>query len=259
MKKFTIVLLLIVLPLLVVSKNIEIPDVLNRQVVGSNPLDSVQFKIYKAFVTDMMAQEYEEMGKLNQQLMLLAKEKSNNLISYWQAYLQFYQGIFHLQMNQPENAKDEIEKGIEIISDIHNKTVEDYALLSRLQSIYLQFAGMKIMNLSKEMNDNGRKALELDSENLRANFVHGCNDFYTPEMYGGGKEAEKYFLKAIALPDQKIANKYMPSWGKDEAYELLIKLYLKHGDKEKAGQYYDEAILLYPQNFMIKQLEKSVY
>jgi len=258
MKKSTIFLFAILLPILLHSENIVSTKSDSQKHIHSNLLDSIQSKIYNVFVADMTRQENVEMKKLNRELLSLSKEKSNAIINYWLGYLQFYQGIFYLQTKQNENAKNEINKGIDIINEIKSKTSEDYALLSRLQSISLQFAGMKVMSLSKVMTENSKTALKLDPENLRANFIYGSNDFYTPEMYGGGKEAEKYLLKAISLPEQKISNKYLPSWGKDEAYEMLIKFYLKKGNKDKAKHYYEEAIKLYPQNFMIMQLSGKI-
>lgn len=259
MKKIGLFIFIILLPLLNYSRNIEKVAPNNPQeYIVTNILDSIQSKIYNAFVKDMMTQKNIEMTKLNNKLLQLSKDKSNNLISYWQGYLQFYQGILYMQIKKNENARDEINRGIEILSEIKNKTAEDYALLSRLQSISLPFAGMKVISLSKAMSENSKKALELDPENLRTNFVYGSIDFYMPEMYGGGKEAEKYLLKAISLPDQKIINNFRPSWGKDEAYELLIKLYIKKGSNEKAKQYFQKAIKLYPKSFMIKDLEEKI-
>jgi len=260
MKQLIFFLLVVLLPLSVYSNGVETTQYGSPQeIISSHVLDSIQFKIYNAFVKDMMLQKSVEMSRISEDLLQLSKKTNTNIISYWQGYLQFYQGIFYLQMKQNENAKNEIDKGVDIVTGIRNKSSEDYALLSRLQSISLQFAGMKAMVLSKAMTENSQMALELDSENLRANFVHGCNDFYTPEMYGGGKNAEKYLLKAISLPDQKTPNMFLPSWGKEEAYEMLIKLYIKKEDKDKASFYYKEAIALYPQNYMIRQLEKSIH
>lgn len=97
-------------------------------------------------------------------------------------------------------------------------------------------------------------AVELDPENIRANFVYASNDFYTPEMYGGGKEAESYLLKALELPSQKVENTYLPSWGREEAYEMLIKVYIKAEKWNEAKEHYAAGIEEFPRSYVINQL-----
>lgn len=83
----------------------------------------------------------------------------------------------------------------------------------------------------------------------------GSHDFYTPEMYGGGKEAEKMLLKAISLCSQKINNPYLPSWGKQNAYELLVRWYIRKEEWTLAQKYYEEGILQFPESYLIKSLK----
>jgi len=99
----------------------------------------------------------------------------------------------------------------------------------------------------------------LDSTNVRAYFVYGSNDFYTPEQYGGGKEAEKYLLKAISMPTQKEKNNILPSWGKEEAYEILIRLYIKKENWDLAEKYFHEGIEEFPDSYSINQLKPKLH
>ena len=128
-------------------------------------------------------------------------------------------------------------------------------MLALLQSFSIQFkSGMEAGAMSSKVKNNVKKAIKLDEQNLRAYYVAGSNDYYTPEKYGGGAEVENYLLKAISLPDQKIKSVVLPSWGKESAYEMLIKWYIKKENWAKAKQYFTEANTLYPQNYPISQL-----
>ena len=98
----------------------------------------------------------------------------------------------------------------------------------------------------------------MDSTNLRGYYVFASNDFYTPEKYGGGQDAEKYLIKAISLPDQKIKNDYLPSWGKEESYEMLIKLYIKKEKWVLAKKYFQEGNKEYPESYTINQLASKL-
>lgn len=258
MKKLPLILLAVLLPIGVYSAKPETSyPILEQKSRDSFSLDSIQSKIFSAFLSDIMSQTNAEMSFIGNKLDDLSKQKPNSVISYWQAYLQFYQGIYYLKVEHAERCKNEFDKGISILTNLKNKNTEDYALLARLQGISMRFAGMNAPSLAQEMSSNAKKAIELDPDNLRANLIYASNDYYTPAIFGGGKDAEKYLLKAISLPEQKVVNTYMPSWGKDEAYEMLIKLYLMREDKASAKKYYDEAIKLYPGNFILKQLESQ--
>jgi hypothetical protein len=114
------------------------------------------------------------------------------------------------------------------------------------------------MYISEDVNKNVNSAVSLDSTNLRAWYVSASNDFYTPEQYGGGKKAEKYLLKAISLPAQKIKNGYLPSWGKEESYVMLITLYVQNEKWDLAKKYYQEGIAAFPKSYQFNQLASKL-
>ncbi|MEM6687031.1 MAG: hypothetical protein AAF617_14715, partial [Bacteroidota bacterium] len=153
-----------------------------------------------------------------------------------------------------KQAEETCDEAVEWLEDLDNKTSEDYALLALIQSFGIQFKGMKAMFISSRIKKNAKKAISMEPKNLRAHYVFASNDFYTPEKYGGGKNAEKFLLKAIALPDQKVKNPFLPSWGKEQAYEMLIKLYIKKKDLANAKKHFKAGIDLYPESYNLKQL-----
>lgn len=64
--------------------------------------------------------------------------------------------------------------------------------------------------------------------------------------------------KAVSLDEQTVANPYMPSWGKASAYAMLIDIYIKKGDFEKAKQVLNEAQRHYPSDYMIGQYAEKL-
>ncbi len=229
-----------------------------EQVKSDSLLVGIQNKIYQAFVQSLMSQNNEPLEKISKELEALSKEKHQNLITYWRAYLQFYSSIYYLKKGDKKTAEKEIDKGINWLKEMKNKNSEDYALLAMLQGFSIQFKGMKAMFISGDIKKNAKMSIALDSTNLRAYYVYASNDFHTPEKYGGGKEAEKYLLKAISLPAQEIKNVYLPSWGKEEAYEMLIKLYIKKEKWDLAKKYYQKAIKEFPDSYVINQLASKL-
>ncbi|MBW8049880.1 MAG: hypothetical protein FVQ77_05985 [Cytophagales bacterium] len=256
---------LFIISLIVISCNgnstqIDKSQIINYQkesasIQSDSLLVGIQDKILQSFVQSLMSKKIEEMEKLSNELEKLFKQKNKNLILYWRSYLQFYKSIYYLKSSEKENAKKEIERGVDWMEEMKKKNSEDYALLTMLKSFSIQFkSGMKAAFISKDVKQNAKTAIAIDSLNLRAYYVYASNDFYTPKKYGGGKEAEKYLLKAISLPDQKIKNIYLPSWGKEEAYEMLIKLYIRNKKLDLAKKYFKKANKLYPDNYTINQL-----
>jgi hypothetical protein len=222
--------------------------------VSDSLLFDIQNKIYNAFIKGRMSNTNEALNNLNSDLETMYKTKKLGLILYWQSYLQFFSSINYLSKSDSKSAATEIGKGIELLNSVEKKNSEDYALLAMLQSFSMQFDFSRAMVLSEETAQNASLALSLDTANIRAWYILASNDFYTPEQYGGGKKAEKYLLKAISLPSQKINNNYLPSWGKEESYEMLIKLYIKNEKWDLAKKYFQEGKEAFPKSYTIGQL-----
>lgn len=218
-------------------------------------LNGIEGKIMMAFAQGIMSKDVSKMDALDTELETFSKSRKNNLVFYWRSYLMFYKTILYMEAGEKKKAGKLCNKAIEIMEGLKGKNAEDYALLAMLQGISFEFIpGIKAPFLAKKVEENLNTALEIDSLNLRVNFVVANNDLHTPEKYGGGKKVEKYALKAISLPAQKVKNSYLPSWGKEEAYETLIKFYIKKEKWELAKKYYKEAHGNYPQSYLIAQL-----
>lgn len=237
-----------------VSLNVNSYQVVNQSNPDIAVMEGIQEKINQMFGQAFMTQKPDAMEDLSNDLKELYKDYKQNLIQYWRAYLQFYKSIYYLKNGDKKNAEKEIDQGIEWLKGIQGKNSEDYALLSLLQGFSLQFKGFRVMFISSEVKENAELAITLDSMNLRGYYTFASNDYYTPEKYGGGLKAENFLLKAIALPNQSIANRYSPSWGKQEAYEMLINLYIKREQWEQAKTYFQQAIAKYPDNYQINRI-----
>ncbi len=225
-----------------------------EQIKSDTLLVGIQNKIYDAFIQSLLSKDNKALSELSNSLVELNKSKKQNLIVYWQSYLQFYSSIYYLKMDDKVTAEKEIDKGIDWLDEMKSKNSEDYALLAMLQGFGIQFKGMRAMFISGEIKKNLKKAIAMDTTNLRAYYVYANNDFHTPKKYGGGKETEEYLLKAISLPVQKVKNDYLPSWGKEEAFEMLIKFYIKNENWDFAKKYYQEGIKEFPDSHTIRQL-----
>lgn len=214
---------------------------------------NIQDRIMNAFMNSFTVQNNSEMQTLIDEISFLYDNSKNTLFLYWEGYIYYYNSIIYLKSSDKKKAKEELNKGIKALESIKTKNSEDYALLSMLYSFSCQFLGFpEVVQASKKATNCIEKALKLDKNNLRVYYVLANNDYYTPKKYGGGSNVEENLLIAISLPTQKIDNPYLPSWGRQESFELLTNFYLKKKDKENARKYIELGLAEYPNSYTLK-------
>jgi len=124
-----------------------------EQIKSDTLLVGIQSKIYDAFVQSLMLKDNKALSKLSNSLVELNKSKEQNLILYWQSYIQFYSSIYYLKKDDKATAEQEIDKGIDWLDKMKSKNSEDYALLAMLQGFGIQFKGMKAMFVSSDIKN----------------------------------------------------------------------------------------------------------
>ena len=67
--------------------------------------------------------------------------------------------------------------------------------------------------------------------------------------------AKKYLTKALELSAQKSISPYAPSWGREEAYEYLIRYLVEEEKGEGARKLQEQALKEFPNSFMIRTLQ----
>ena len=218
---------------------------------GDSLLNGIQQKIQTAFRLSIRTDNPQSLRALYRELETAKYVKRYDWALYWQSYSALYLSIYYLKKGDRKSATRETQKAIRILKQKTAKNSEDYALLAWIQGISMSFQGAKAMFIAQEMHQNIRQALRLDSTNIRAYYVYASTDYHTPEKYGGGRKCEKLLLKAISLPARKERKPYLPSWGKVESYDLLIRCYLRKQQPALARKYYNEAIQQFPRNKML--------
>lgn len=221
-------------------------------------LTDIQKKIYSTFIKGITTNSTKPMTDIGDALNEINKKRNSSIIKYWIAYQRYYLSILYIKMGNRDMSEDTIDEAIDTIESIKNKSSDDYALLSIMTGFSLQFKGMKAMFIASSIKKSAKQAIVIDSTNIRAYYAYGSNDYYTPKQYGGGKEAEAYLLKAISLTSKNVNNRYLPSWGEQEAYELLIRLYIRENKQDKAKQYYTIATDKFPENRSISYLANKI-
>lgn len=259
---FTIVGFLLYGPLAIASEEPGRPysaQLPHPEQYQDSALFNIQNQIYQAFVQSISGADLQAMSGMEERLNRLYEAEPQNLVRYWQGYLQYYKAIYWLKNEDEKQGKKAIMEAIDLLESIDGKNSEDYAMLALAESFSIQFqSGIKAPIISARVKKYAEKAVALDPENLRAYYVMASNDFYTPEQYGGMQNAEEHLLKAVSLPEQSAPNPFLPSWGKDDAYVMLMQFYLKEDQNEEAMATYREAATAFPDNYRIMQMASII-
>lgn len=224
-------------------------------------LNGIQDSILHAFYTDMGTRRDVALPMLRDALTSALKTSSisqEQLLTYWLSYAQYYSAIYYMQTQQPAKASAAIDDGIARLEGCVQKGSEEYALLARLQGIGMAYAGPKAPTMSRQMVENGARAIELDTENVRAYTVAAINDYFTPKAFGGRRKAKAYLEKALTLSTQRVKSDFQPSWGREEAFEYLLRYLLEEEKGTGAAELYDKAIQEFPNSYMIRSLATKI-
>ena len=190
------------------------------------------------------------------------------LVHYYIGFIDMRIFHYHLSQEKKDEAKEFVEDGIahlEKAVEIKNDFAEAYALLSAMFGNKIALNPILGMTLGMKSGSMLQKAFDLAPENPRVSLIAGQSAYYTPKMFGGGKEkALQHIQKAVACfqtfkPERSVD----PTWGHDEAYAYLGMIQMDQGRLEEAKLSFEKALEINP-NFswvkydLLPKLEKKM-
>jgi hypothetical protein len=229
----------------------------NDSVEKDTILNNIQLKITTA--------TYESFAKSNTQKLDAIETflegnitYNENLKNYWIAYINYYKTIIAMQLKNKDLGSKSNKKGIQILEANKFKNSDDYALLALIKGLSYNYAsGMEAPAISMDIAKIIEKGFETDNENYRVYYAQGSIDFYTPKEFGGGAKTENALLKAINLSEKNINNSHLPTWGKEESFDLLIRYYLREKQKDKAKIYLEKSLHFFPNSYILKKHQSN--
>ncbi|MCO6026377.1 hypothetical protein NG821_11100 [Prevotella cerevisiae] len=222
---------------------------------GNFHLDQIQSTLDRLYANSIQSKNQDSLVMAGK---WLATQKQSKVVTYWQSYEKLFEGLSDLNSGMETPAKNAIGEAIKIIESYKHPDSELYALLAYAQSVSIRFAtGMDAATLAMESTKNAQKAIAADSMNIRGWVILGMIDYYSPEIYGGKTKCESLWTKALSLPSQESPNRYLPSWGKREAYVYLLRYLTEKKQSDKAKTIYSEAVKAYPNDPEISRFKDS--
>ena len=154
---------------------------------------------------------------------IASAEKAEWLPNYYIAYC-YVNMTYSTKGDQIDTYCDKAEKFLHVADSISPNNSEIYTLKAQIASARISVnpmtRGQKYGTESAELRE---KAKQLDKTNPRPYYLEGTAYFYTPPMFGGGKDkAKPAFQKALEMYEAfKPASTIAPNWGKRSTQYFL--------------------------------------
>lgn len=201
----------------------------------------LQERVDSAFYRSVRTRNARNLRHLIDSLEEQYHQTHQSIWAYWVAYATYELSIYEMVNDSHQRAKRSILTAIRCLDTLDDKNAEVWALLSVMTGYSITFRWWAASWLGPRAIDYAEKAVALDSQNIRAWYALLVNDFYTPALFGGGKMVDYYGRRALRCPDQVLPNPYLPSWGRAETYDLLIRWHLRQKRTNSAQELFEEA------------------
>ncbi|MDZ7401161.1 MAG: tetratricopeptide repeat protein [candidate division KSB1 bacterium] len=179
------------------------------------------------------------------------------LVQYYLALADYRLTTFYFTIEAQDKAKAFLDDGIEQLQNcVTSKPdfAEAHSLLGALYGNKIAVNPFSAMVLGPKSGKEMAKALELEPNNPRTHLIAGWSAYFTPKMFGGGKDkAQQYFEQAIAFFNSyQVTDPLLPNWGYEEAYTWLGMLQMENGELEAAKTNFEKALQINPDYSWVK-------
>lgn len=189
------------------------------------------------------------------------------LIHYYLGLADYRMVSFYFSQQQQQQAEKYIDDGIQHLEAairLKNDFAEAYSLLSSILGNKIATNPILGITLGPKSGTMLAKALKLEPKNPRTQLIAGWSAYFTPKMWGGGKEkAKQYFQQAIAYYDSfQVKSPLLPDWGHEEAYAWLGLANMEDQEFNRAKANFNKALEINPEygwiNALIAELNKKM-
>ena len=179
-----------------------------------------------------------------------------HLRDYWLGYLYYQEALSLMRSGDRDRAKPVLQRSIATLGNSGRSDTEVNALLGLATGLNLQYVPKQsIMNAVQDTNGHLAAALS-NKPSLRAYYASAVADFNTPAMYGGKRKAEGLVRQALSQAEP-AASQLRPTWGRDLATALLVRILLSDKKKDQAVALYRAARRDFPNSVAIDELKTN--
>jgi tetratricopeptide (TPR) repeat protein len=191
--------------------------------------------------------------------LLLKSPEPNGYLLYYVALSDYRLASYHLSAGNNAEGERYVSEGQQYAAkaaEANSSFGESHALYAFLLGLEIAFHPERAMTLGMKSFEWFAKAMDIGADNPRINLLKGIYQLYIPEAYGGGPASALEFLEksAALFETENVRDPLKPSWGKEEAYSYLGRIYGQHKDYDKAKSFLTKALAVNP-HFGMAQAE----
>ncbi len=163
---------------------------------------TLEESLNKAFMQMDSAKSVPAMMSVSAQFEMIADKWANEWsANYYAALSKVIVSFMIPDAKKKDLLLDDADKYLTKIKALNSESDETWVMAALIINARISVDGQnRGMQYSGEFNQDIEKAKSINSDNPRIYYMKGSSLFYTPEMYGGGKEkAKPYFEKAEGL------------------------------------------------------------
>ena len=181
---------------------------------------SFQEALAKTFIAFDTTQDYQKKVDASNKIGLIAKKWNTEWSThYYNAYAKCVLSYMDKDEAKRDAYVDEADRELdEAISLLGKESDETHVLKAMLANARMAVKPQaRWQKYGKVFDENLEKAKELNADTPRIYYLKGTSKFFTPKMFGGGKDAAlPYFEKADGLyAKESNADITKPYWGKE--------------------------------------------
>lgn len=179
------------------------------------------------------------------------------LAHYYVAYADMRMFGYHMSNGEKDKALAVVDDGLAHLEKsvaLNPEFAEGYALLSALMGNKIGLKPLLGMTLGMKSGSMIAKAFQLAPKNPRVSFISGQSAYYTPSMFGGGKDKarEKLMIAIELFGTFEVEKEIFPDWGEDEAHAYLGMVQMDKNELSAAKASFEKALELNPNNNWVK-------
>jgi hypothetical protein len=186
---------------------------------------SLEESLNKTFMQMDSIKGLSDMMSVSAQFDMIADKWNNEWsANYYAAYGKIIASFIVQDSKKKDLFLDEAEKYFEKVKSLGNENDETWVLAALITSARISVDGQnRGMQYTGTFNEDIAKAEKINPSNPRIYYLKGTSLFYTPEMYGGGKErAKPEFEKAKELfANESKTSILKPYWGEKQNLDIL--------------------------------------
>lgn len=199
--------------------------------------------------------------QLDQGLSLLeegrSQHRNNPLLNYYSGLANYRFANYFMETANNKMVKSHLEKAIRYLQKsikLNKSDPESHALLASCYGMKISTNPFLAMTMGPRSAQEFKIAEKLNSKNPRLYLLRGVGKYFTPKLFGGGKEKALTDLQKAArlFRHETVPDSLRPRWGRIELHAWMGKIYLELDKFAEAREHLRVALAIEPEFKWVK-------